>query len=135
MRLYIQIKDGKPFGHPITEDNLLAAFPGIDLNNLPSSFATFHKHDMPDIGPYEIYKNSEYVLSNGVVEEVHYVESMTPEQKSLKQQETIETWAMRPGWSSWVFDETTCTFKPPIPVPDDGNKYRWDEPTTRWIMT
>ena len=34
---------------------------------------------------------------------------------------------------SWVLDETTCLWSPPSPMPQDGNKYRWDEPTTAWV--
>lgn len=30
---------------------------------------------------------------------------------------------------SWSLDETTCTWQPPIPYPDDGYYYTWDEQT------
>jgi hypothetical protein len=33
---------------------------------------------------------------------------------------------------SWVLDETTCTWIPPVPYPDDGNVYRWNEFTRNW---
>ena len=32
-------------------------------------------------------------------------------------------------YASWTLDETTCTWKPPIPYPDDGLFYKWDEQT------
>ena len=32
MNLYIRIVDGKIFEHPITEENMLIAFPDVDLN-------------------------------------------------------------------------------------------------------
>ena len=31
MRLFIQIRDGQPFEHPIIEDNFREAFPDIDI--------------------------------------------------------------------------------------------------------
>lgn len=34
--------------------------------------------------------------------------------------------------TSWVLDEETLSWKPPIPKPDDG-LYRWDESTTSWV--
>ena len=34
---------------------------------------------------------------------------------------------------SWIIDETTCLWIPPIPMPTDGKMYRWDEPTTSWV--
>jgi hypothetical protein len=33
----------------------------------------------------------------------------------------------------FVFDETTCSFIPPIPYPDDGYAYYWDDATRSWI--
>lgn len=47
MNLYIQIREGQPYQHPILEDNLVQAFPGIDLNNLPPGFARFVRVAQP----------------------------------------------------------------------------------------
>lgn len=33
---------------------------------------------------------------------------------------------------SWVLDEDTCLWNPPIPLPDNDNMYLWDESTTNW---
>lgn len=33
---------------------------------------------------------------------------------------------------SWVFNETTCNFDPPIPKPNDGNEYWWNEENQSW---
>jgi len=37
-------------------------------------------------------------------------------------------------YSSWVFDEATCTWIPPVPYPEDFHKnlYHWDEPNKKW---
>jgi hypothetical protein len=34
---------------------------------------------------------------------------------------------------SWVLDESTCQWVPPIAHPDDGGNYYWDESETDWI--
>ena len=34
---------------------------------------------------------------------------------------------------SWLLDEDTCNWDAPVPYPDDGKGYSWDEPTTSWI--
>jgi hypothetical protein len=34
---------------------------------------------------------------------------------------------------SWLLDEDTCNWDAPVPYPDDGKRYTWDEPTTSWI--
>ena len=37
-------------------------------------------------------------------------------------------------YASWILDEQTCFWNSPIPYPDDGNRYTWDESTTSWIL-
>ena len=37
-------------------------------------------------------------------------------------------------YDSWVLNEDTCLWDPPVPYPDDGNDYRWDEETTSWVV-
>ena len=39
-------------------------------------------------------------------------------------------------YSSWLLNESTCLWEPPIPIPADhetGQKYTWDEENIRWI--
>ena len=33
---------------------------------------------------------------------------------------------------SWVLNEETCLWEPPIPYPDDGQYYEWNEETVSW---
>ena len=35
-------------------------------------------------------------------------------------------------YNSWTLNETTCLWEAPIPMPDDGKMYSWDEETTSW---
>jgi len=35
---------------------------------------------------------------------------------------------------SWVLNETTADWEPPIPKPDDGNLYDWNEETVSWDL-
>lgn len=37
-------------------------------------------------------------------------------------------------YNSWVLNEDTCVWGPPTPMPDDGNRYIWDENTTSWVQ-
>jgi hypothetical protein len=34
---------------------------------------------------------------------------------------------------SWILNETFVIWEPPIPRPNDGNKYRWDEDSLSWV--
>lgn len=37
-------------------------------------------------------------------------------------------------FNSWLFDEVTCTWVPPVPKPDTENVYFWDESTISWVL-
>jgi len=34
---------------------------------------------------------------------------------------------------SWIFNETTLDWDPPVPYPTDGKIYTWDEATQQWV--
>ena len=34
---------------------------------------------------------------------------------------------------SWTLSDNTCSWEPPVPYPDDGKMYDWDEDTTSWV--
>jgi len=34
---------------------------------------------------------------------------------------------------SWLLDNNTCQWQAPIPYPNDGNQYIWDEATQSWV--
>jgi hypothetical protein len=36
-------------------------------------------------------------------------------------------------YASWVLNESTCRWDAPIPMPQDGKFYAWDEPTLSWV--
>ena len=35
-------------------------------------------------------------------------------------------------FTSWLLDEQTCQWNPPVSYPNDGNPYAWDESTLTW---
>jgi hypothetical protein len=36
-------------------------------------------------------------------------------------------------FESWILDEDTCWWEPPVPYPMDGARYVWDEETIAWV--
>ena len=36
-------------------------------------------------------------------------------------------------FASWVLNDDTCLWEAPVPYPEDGNAYRWDEDTQSWV--
>ena len=132
MELYIRIVDGQPFEHPIIDENFRQAFPDVDTNNLPPTFARFTRVPEPAYGVYEICEGCTYEWDGDIVTDVHHVRDMTIEEKNAKQEEVKSNWAEN-GYASWVFNEDTCSFDPPTPRPTDGEPYVWDEDTTNWV--
>jgi len=122
MELFIRIKDGQPFEHPIFGDNFRQAFPNVDVNNLPPEFARFERIERPVLGPYEVLSSDQptYEMVNGVCKDTWHVRPMRAEEKTEKQQAVITGFNSREqaeNWSAWTFDEATCTMQPPIPRP------------------
>lgn len=84
LELYIQIRDGQPCEHPIFADNFREAFPGVDTENLPDTFAKFIRVDAPVVGIYEVYEGVTYQWVDGVVKDAHSVRPMTDEERTEK---------------------------------------------------
>lgn len=37
-------------------------------------------------------------------------------------------------FSSWILNEETCLWNPPIPYPQDGNLYEWNNEQLNWVL-
>ncbi len=37
-------------------------------------------------------------------------------------------------YDSWILNEETCLWESPVPYPNDGNRYTWDEESINWIL-
>jgi hypothetical protein len=37
-------------------------------------------------------------------------------------------------YPSWVLDDATCQWKAPVPMPQDGEMYEWDEAAGEWVV-
>jgi len=139
MELYIRVKDGKPFEHPIVAENFKQAFPDVDVNNLPPQFARFTRVKIPSaielpIGPYEVPKCS-YVLIDGVYTDVWGKLQLTDVEKTEKQLVTKASWVSSKrgkSFPSWIFNIETCQFEPPVSMPIDGKQYYWSEKKVAW---
>ena len=87
MKLFIQVRDGQPWQHPILPDNLLQAFPGFDLENPPEGFAPFIRVERPGldampVGDLQVAECTYQLDSDGVTyKDVWSVRDMTFEEK------------------------------------------------------
>jgi hypothetical protein len=86
MRLFIQIRDGQPFEHPIVESNFVEVFPHIDINNLPPEFANFERVPEPQVLFAEIVDGETYQWFDGIVKNVWAVRQLTDSELTEKKQ-------------------------------------------------
>jgi len=49
--------------------------------------------------------------------------------------ETRDAFIPTKPYNSWTLNEETCLWEPPIPYPQDGNTYDWNEETLSWILS
>lgn len=113
MNLYIRLKDGQPFEHPIFEDNFIEAFPDVNLNNLPDWAVPFNRVEKPVLGVYDVYEGVTYTITDGVATDVHSVRPMTDDEKISKQDYIKSLWTPSASEESWVFNPDTCQYEPP----------------------
>ena len=38
------------------------------------------------------------------------------------------------GSGTWVLNEDTCQWEPPVEYPNDGDEYGWNEDTKSWSL-
>ena len=36
-------------------------------------------------------------------------------------------------YASWLLNEDSCLWEAPVAMPEDGNRYQWDEETQSWV--
>ena len=133
MNLYIETDgNGNIINHPAFEENLLQAF-----GNIPANWEPFTRVEMPVPTVYQVLDSQEptYQKVNGVWTDVWALRDMTDAEKSATQQSVKDAWNAkpRPNLTAWTFDETTCSYKAPIPKPNDGKQYFWQGTTNTWV--
>lgn len=129
----IKMQDGKPSEHPMILENFVQCFPEIDLANLPSTFAYFEKNSMPILGPYQELHSiiPDYIVrEDGIVEERWVIREYSSEERAR----LIELRRAEIHPAGWIFNEETCSYETPIPYPDDGQRYVWDDATENWVV-
>ncbi len=139
MELYIQVRNGQPFGHPIVAENFRQAFPHIDTNNLPPEFAGFTRVSAPSTaelptGPYEV-RVCTYTLIGDSYADVWSKRQLTEIEKTTKQDAIKTEWPLSERgkhFGSWVFNAETCWFEPPVAKPTDGKEHYWSEAKVAW---
>jgi len=126
----------------------MASFAKIGLNNKVIEVLSVHNNELLDSNGVEqevngvdfltkltgwsIWKQTSYNTSGGV-----HKSSGTPFRKNhagigFIYDEDKDAFITPQPYASWILNETTCGYEPPVAYPDDGKDYKWNEETTTW---
>jgi len=48
---------------------------------------------------------------------------------------TLDAFIAPKPYPSWFLNEETCRWEAPVPYPNDGQLYSWDESTKSWVLS
>jgi hypothetical protein len=82
----------------------------------------------------DVYKQTSYNTRGGT-----HLLGGTPLRKNFAgigytYDETRDAFIPPKPYDSWVLNEDSCLWQSPVPYPDDGQLYKWDESLTSWKL-
>lgn len=89
----------------------------------------------------DVYKQTSYNTRGGIHYDPETGEPSADQTKALRKNfagigftfdETRDAFIPPQPYSSWVLNEETCWWEPPVAYPTDGNEYIWNEETQSW---
>jgi len=54
--------------------------------------------------------------------------------KGFKYDQTRDAFIEPKPYNSWTLNETTCRWESPVPYPNDGESYNWNEQNQTWDL-
>ena len=128
-RCFIRVVNGEAFEHPITEENLQMVVQDFDPENPPEGLEKFIRKPVPAVGFLETFVGTTYKRVDGIIQDVHEIRPLTEDEKNAK----IKFMKDHFPFPSWTLDEIKGEWIPPIPHPNDGKCYVWDEEKQIWF--
>ena len=92
----------------------------------------------------DVYKQTSYNTRGGVHYDPETGEPSADQSKALRfnfagigmtYDEERDAFIPPKPFDSWVLDEATCLWVAPVPMPDDGQDYIWDESAGEWVVS
>jgi hypothetical protein len=90
----------------------------------------------------EVYRQTSYNTRGGIHYDPETGEASEDQSKALRKNyagigytydETRDAFIPPKPYASWLLDENSCLWSAPVPYPDDGEWYQWDESTGDWV--
>lgn len=110
-RYFIKVKDGKAVDYPIQEDNFRQAFPNIDVENLPDTFALVQNVPIPKMKVYQKYIKTNFEVVGKQVKETHEIKDFTNTEKKALQNK-VKNSMEKSVPKDYVFVDSLCSYVP-----------------------
>jgi hypothetical protein len=91
----------------------------------------------------DTYKQTSYNTIGGVYLDPETREPAADQSKAFRKNyaglgytydETRDAFIPPKTFDSWILNEETCLWQPPVPYPTDGAAYIWNEQTVNWDL-
>lgn len=118
----------------------MAHFAQLDENNVVTQVIVVHNNELMDNGVESEAKGIEFLVnwSGGYTnwKQTSYNGNMRKNYAGVgyTYDAQRDAFIAPQPYPSWTLDEATCRWNPPVPYPNDGQVYAWDEATTSWIL-
>jgi hypothetical protein len=100
---------------------------GVEQENIGIDFLT-------KLTGYPVWKQTSYNTHGGV-----HDNNGTPLRKNhasigMTYDEDRDAFIPKKPYNSWILNEDTCLWESPMPYPQDGNMYKWNEQNQSWDL-
>lgn len=115
----------------------MAHFAQLDSNNVVTQVIVVHNNEVLDNGVESEAKGIAFCQSlfGGTWKQTSYNGSMRKNYAGIGFTYDAGRDAFIPPkpYDSWVLNESTCRWVPPVAMPDDGKLYEWDQTLNNWV--
>lgn len=115
----------------------MAHFAQLDVNNVVTQVIVVHNNELLDNGIESEAKGIAFCQSlfGGTWKQTSYNGNIRKNFAGIGYTYDIGRDAFIPPkpYNSWILDESTCQWIPPVTYPNDGKNYRWNESVTNWV--
>jgi hypothetical protein len=115
----------------------MAHFAQLDENNVVTQVIVVANQELLDNGIELEQKGIEFCsnLLGGNWKQTSYNENIRKNYAGIgyTYNEILDAFISPKTHNSWLLNETTCKWEAPIPVPNDGKAYIWNEDILNWV--
>lgn len=111
---------------------------GRDENDMSIDWEQYYT----DISGY-LAKRTSYNTRNGIHYDSNTNQPSSDQTKAFRKNyagigytydDVLDAFIPPKPYPSWLLNTETCNWEAPVPYPNDGNMYYWDEATQQWIL-